>query len=44
MPLVPLFEDWLAQGTENGQLHVLVKKLVPRTPTEKELQLFSSDA
>jgi hypothetical protein len=42
MPLVPLFEDLLVEGTENGQLHVLVKKIFPRTSTEKELQLFSS--
>lgn len=42
MPLVQLFEDLLVEGTENGQLYVLVKKLVPRTSTEKELQLFSS--
>jgi len=42
MPLVPLFEDVLVEGTGSGQLHVLVKKLVPRTSTKKELQLFSS--
>lgn len=42
MPLVPLFEDLLVDGTENGQLHVLVKRIVPRTSTKKELQLFNS--
>jgi hypothetical protein len=41
MPLVPIYEDLLIECTENGQLHV-VKKIVPRTFTEKELQLFSS--
>jgi len=41
MPLVPLFEDLLVEGTENGQLHVLMK-IFPRTSTEKELQLFIS--
>lgn len=39
---VPLFEDWLVEGTENGRLNILVKKLVLRTSTKKELQLFSS--
>ena len=42
IPLVSLFEDLLVEGTESGQLHVLVKKLVHRTSTKKELQLLSS--
>jgi len=42
IPLVPLFEELLIEGTESGQLHILVKKLVPRTFTKKELRLFSS--
>jgi hypothetical protein len=42
MLLVPLFEDLLVEGTENGHLCVLVKQIVPRTSNEKELQLFSA--